>query len=615
MQPRRNVAVGGACRFPWMKIALAGVSRKGVEYPPFESRFACMSSLDWWMYHGGAQHTGAFADSSIALDPLAAKFLQQQPPIILPGSVLSVPAVVSGKAYVGTVSQASGGNLVRVDLTTGTIEKTWASPQPPTIFPDGQLISAYGGWPWGTGFASTPAVVGGEIFCAALESKVFCLDAGTLAVKWSVDLLHPDLAHRQFVDQGLVLASCWTSPLVVNGRVFVGVGRGDDGSSDPHARAGFGFIYCLDAATGDVIWLFCTSQFHSSQDNLPNQIPQSSVSVSSLAPPFVSLPDPPNRGAAVWSSCAYDAGLNRIYVGVGNMAGGGGLPGPPYSNGVLSLDAGSGELKGFFEPSQSDAYAPTDGDLDMSGSPTVYTNGYGDRVVGIGGKSGSYFLLEAEGLNKIAGRQLIPYKDGNPILGSSGASINSGGDYGIFSAASVDAARGWLFVVMGNAVDSASTPILRALRWNDLMDAWPTTVTDGIIKYDVPGAQQLYQTWPETASQAANWRLTKVTASSPAIVNGVVLVTTWAYATKLVDPPQTPSPRTPAAIYAFDCANGALLWSDAVDDGSLGPALWPGGVVAGGGRTLRRWVVQPTNPPPFQSADIAPQITPLLLRT
>jgi outer membrane protein assembly factor BamB len=470
------------------------------------------------------------------------------------------------------------------------VESSGSCPPPtlPQNYPDGRLLV----WPWEfLGFAGTSAVVDGEVFCATIESKVYCLNAASGAVKWTVDLLHADLAHKQYVDHGLVLSSCWTSPLVVNGRVFVGVGRGDDGSPDPHDRAGFGFVYCLDAATGDVVWLFCTNRFQTNADNKPNQIPQSVVGTSSLSLPFVSLSDPPNRGAAVWSSCAYDATLNRIYVGTGNSAGGG-FPGPQYSNGILSLDADSGKLKGFFAPSQSDAYAPTDDDLDMSGSPTLFTNGYGDRVVGIGGKSGSYFLLTADGLSRIAGRQLLPYKNGQPISGPAGGSINSGGDYGIFTAASVDNVGGRLFVAMGGAVDSASTPILRALRWGDLNDAWPTAISDGVTRYSVPGAQQLYQSWPKP----------KLCYSSPLIVNGVVLVTTSAY---------SPSP---AAIYAFDCASGATLWSDAVDQLSLGPALWPGGVIAVGGRTLRRWAVQPTNPLPVRPTDIVPQITPLLLR-
>ena len=229
----------------------------------------------------------------------------------------------------------------------------------------------------------------------------------TLELKWSVDLLHTDLAHGQYVDQGLVLASCWTSPLVVNGCVFVGVGRGDDGGPNPHDRAGFGFVYCLDATTGKVLWLFCTNQFQIGQDNGPNQIPRSLVGVPMLPDPFVSRPDPPNRGASVWSSCAYDAGLNRVYVGTGNMAtGGGGLSGSPYSNGVISLDADSGELKAFFEPTEAAQYRPGDGDQDMAGSPSLFKNPAGIRVVGIGGKSGSYFLLEADGLKKLAGKTI-----------------------------------------------------------------------------------------------------------------------------------------------------------------------------------------------------------------
>src|SRR5258708_28087765 len=57
----------------------------------------------------------------------------------------------------------------------------------------------------------------------------------------------------------------------------------------------------------------------------------------------------------------------------------GALPGPAYSNGVLALDANSGELRGFFQPSVSAAYRPTDQDLDMSGSPSLFTNSAAER--------------------------------------------------------------------------------------------------------------------------------------------------------------------------------------------------------------------------------------------
>ena len=108
-----------------------------------------MTGLDWWMYHGDGQHTGAFFDNSIPLNPSTAKFLRQLPPIVLPNtqSTKGVPAIVSGQAYVGTTSAAGGGNLFRINLTTGNIEATFTSPTPPSKYPDGTALK----WPLGHG--------------------------------------------------------------------------------------------------------------------------------------------------------------------------------------------------------------------------------------------------------------------------------------------------------------------------------------------------------------------------------------------------------------------------------------------------------------------------------
>src|SRR5439155_17952775 len=128
-------------------------------------------------------------------------------------------------------------------------------------------------------------------------------------------------------------ADCWTGPLVVGGRVYVGCGEGE---SEPT----YGFVFCLDAATGNVIWCFCTAKFQNRTtaglDNAPNVIP-ASVAVSDPLPAwataagFVIHPDPPadrSTGCSVWSSPAYDRVHNRIYVGTGNSQYGPGGSGP-----------------------------------------------------------------------------------------------------------------------------------------------------------------------------------------------------------------------------------------------------------------------------------------------
>src|SRR5207244_525661 len=110
----------------------------------------------------------------------------------------------------------------------------------------------------------------------------------------------------------------------------------------------FGFVYCLDAANGHVKWLFCTNQFTAGTDNQPNVIPASTAAGLTNAQlqqmGFQKHADPPEKGVSVWSSCAYDSVLNRVYVGTGNSESGDANPLPDklYGSGVLSLDADTG---------------------------------------------------------------------------------------------------------------------------------------------------------------------------------------------------------------------------------------------------------------------------------
>jgi glucose dehydrogenase len=204
-------------------------------------------------------------------------------------------------------------------------------------------------------------------------------------------LRNPDYAHNQPVqnysgpNHG---AEGWSSPLVVNGKVYVGFGEGE--SEGPN---NYGFIYCIDADTGNVIWLFCTNQFEIGQENEPNVIPPACLPTRSLPPqPYrVGKNNPPDRGASPWSSCSYDRTLNRIYIGTGNALKGGEsyttLPESKYSSGVLSLDATTGDFRGFFQPSPTDNYRNTDIDIDVPAGPMLFTQGdSGKRVLAIGSK-------------------------------------------------------------------------------------------------------------------------------------------------------------------------------------------------------------------------------------
>jgi outer membrane protein assembly factor BamB len=524
-------------------------------------------STDWPMYHHDEQHTGhASGCSDITSTNVGGMTLLHKVPV--DGPVITVPSVVQGKIYVGTSDNpGGGGTLHKIDLLSGIKEAS---------FPVSARIPAYS-----QGVGGSPSIVDGRAYFTAIPGRVYCVDATTLANPpiWVTDLRYPDPAHNQPVQNHQDPsnpADSWSSPLVVNGKVYVGCGEGEGNT--------FGFVYCLDTNTGNVIWLFCTNKFTAGADNAPNVIPNSAVGITPLPAGFSSHVDPPQIGVSVWSSCAYDRTLNRIYVGTGNARSGDAnpLPDPYYGSGVLALDADTGQFKGFFQPSASDSYRPDDTDVDLPSSPTLFTRG-GRRVLGIGSKNGSFFLLDADTMAPLARRQLLPYRNDNPANPLPGVDPHSGpGEnmFGIFGTAAVHSGLRRLFVGVGGyggAIDTATTPFMRALDWETLDDAWTTTVGgDGVRRYTVP-RPPMYTTPGE------------VGLSSPAVVNDVVFVST-----------------TKPALYALDAATGLCLWpAPGITSGDyiLGPAIYGNYVIIGSGADIyiytlrRRWPPYPLPQP------------------
>jgi outer membrane protein assembly factor BamB len=484
---------------------------------------------DWWMFHANEEHTGGAAagSSGIVSHNVAALRLHKQIPVDF--DIISIPTIVMGKLYVGTQSKSSGGSLYRIDLASGSIEKQFSVP-------------FAGGGNWGSGIGGSPAVTGGRVYFAALDGKVYCLDANSFSPIWTTptNLRNPDPNHHQPVDNSNPGVACWTSPLVVKGNVYVGVGLGEDGPG-----AAFGFLYCLDAATGNVKWLFCTNKFGDVTNNSPNDIPNSLLNYlppnTPPPPPFTRhASDPPSRGASVWSPPAYDSVTNCIFFGTGNPSPDGPLPNAPYSSGAIGLNADTGAFHGFFQPTAADSYRPKDDDVDVPSGPTVFTRGQ-DRVVGIGSKNGFYALLDPHTVTLRGGRQLLPYKNDDPNQPLPGvdpdAAAGVGEDHsGIYGSAAVHPGLGYLFVGLGGwggSIDSTSTPFLRALKWdNSLADAWQTHVgNDGVRRYTVP-KPPMYTTPKE------------LVAGSAAVVNDVVLV-----------------PTNKPGLYGLDAADGTLRWS------------------------------------------------------
>jgi len=541
-------------------------------------------SSGWWMYHGDPAHTGFVSDSPINSSN-AAK-LQVSRELQLDGPILSTPAVVDGFVYVGIANShgavnSNGGAFYKIELATGNIDATFRW----------DIVASEGDTHGFCGMGSTPAVFGGKVFFSAFNGKLYCLDQQTLQALWVTDLRHADPVHNQpaanilGMDSGQPPVAGWSSPVVVGDRLYVGIGEGEN----PQA---FSFVYCLDTASGNVVWLFCTNQLVAGKDNQPNQLP--ALVVRGTPPPGFTVIDgaPVTLGCSVWGGIAYDATLNRLYCPTGNPSPDGPLPSPGYSNGLLVLDATAGTFVGFAQFPPESSYRPSDIDVDVGGSPALFTDEQGRRLVVLGCKNGGFMTLDAKTLEIVKLRQLLPYVSGSqqeqfPTVDPhppadeqneldphvtndvSNDPQNQGENYtGTYSTPAVHPQLRRLFIGVGGknyglaspGIDGNTTPFLRAMDWDTLEDAWP--MDDGNPPRYVNGRPPFYANATESG------------LSVPAVVNDVVLMAT-----------------TQISVYAFAADDGRLLWQDQLGQETggfnggygycMGPAVWQDYVVAG----------------------------------
>jgi len=528
-------------------------------------------SKNWWMYQHDAQHTGAASGWSDIRSTNVGTLIEQSQ-VSVEGTVYTKPSIVNGHVYIGT--STNGGSekaiLYKIELATGTIVGKFRAPVTGTsVYP----VQGIGG---------SPAVTGGKVYFSTVYGRIYCLDAATMttapmppAPLWVTDLKAADMAKNQPINNPF--GDSWSGPLVANGNVYVGSGEGEQAST-------YGFVWCLDANTGVVKWVFCTSKFTGGADNSPNKIPAAVAAPWAAGAGFTVAANPPQTGNSPWSCAAYDGVTRRVFIGTGNSQYGV-APGPGdgtaqpdylYGSGLLALDADTGTFAGFHQPAIDDSYWPLDSDIDVPGSPTVFTQA-GRRVVGYGSKNGSYFLLDAQDLSVIARRQLLPRSGGSGVPGDRGAGIPSvvptGGagenKWGVLGTAALHRGTGTLFVGLGGyaGIDGSVTPFMRAADWNTLADKWTTAVSGGVAKYTVP-VPPMY-----TTDESG--------LTSPAVVNDVVFVAT-----------------DKAALYALDAATGLCLWSapGLPTSGfifSLGPAIYGNYVVNGAGQKVYIYKLPP----------------------
>ncbi|HEX2832531.1 MAG TPA: PQQ-binding-like beta-propeller repeat protein [Thermoanaerobaculia bacterium] len=543
-----------------------------------------MATTNWWMFHGDTAHTGEVTDSTINSGSVAQ--LKNTFSLNVPGSILSTPAVADGYVYVGlanaSASQAVptgiGGTMLKVNIDTGVTEASYSWSV------DKNERDSHGF----AGMGCTPAVVNGKVYFIAFNGVLYCLNASDMSLDWSTNLRWADLPKNQPVNNvanygqepPTPQAAGWSSPCIYDGKVWVGIGEGEN-------DALYSFVFCLDASTGNVLWIFCTNQFVKGTANQVNVLPASIV-VGPLHPPFSSTPTQPvTLGCSVWSSPAYDPELDILYCSTGNPVPDGELPSAGYSVGLLALKGTTGDFVAFVQFPAESSYRVSDIDVDVGGAPTLYAIN-GRKVVGIGCKNGSYMICDAQTLEILKWRQMLPYmndgtqistvdphgpdtsSDPSPVVTNEQSNVTKAENFhGTYSTAAICTPQQKLFIGLGgnnyhfiaSGIDYQTTPFMRAMDWETLADAWPTAGDPA--KY-TKAAAAMYMNAGESG------------ISVPAVVNDVVFMAT-----------------TQVALYAFSATDGTLLWSDMVNFGGqtggfmggygycLGPAIWGNYVVAG----------------------------------
>ena len=235
-------------------------------------------------------------------------------------------------------------------------------------------------------FAAMPIIADGKMYIQDLSSTIAALDLATGLEIWTRDYNEPVIGPNGLNLQGGVLygvtrttafalnaadgSEIWRQPVLEGGRHFSIAPAVHDGRvyAGTITRANGGIIFALDAGTGATLWTFNT-----------------------LLDPAVIPPN--NAAGGVWYTPAVDL-AGDVYYGTGNAytTPRHNLENPDpilYTNSILKLGAGTGDLKWFFQGVPNDFY-----DWDMQTAPVYIAE---DEPIVLGaGKMGYIYAFDPD---------------------------------------------------------------------------------------------------------------------------------------------------------------------------------------------------------------------------
>jgi outer membrane protein assembly factor BamB len=245
--------------------------------------------------------------------------------------------VSGGVVYFGSWD----GNEYALNATTGAL--IWSSALGSTTIQAG----CNSPWPDTQGVSSTATVQAGVVYVGGGANDWYALSAAS-----GSQLFHVFTGNSTtdgYYD--------WASPLVADGSAYIGTASG---GNCPSVQ---GTLLQVDLATKAVTKTF---------DVVPNG----------------------QEGGALWSSPAYDAASNEVFISTGSVEGVAYDSDQPYAQAIVALDASTLALVDSWQLPQ----AEDTGDSDFGASPTLFADGTGRALVGCANKNGYFYVLDRSNL-------------------------------------------------------------------------------------------------------------------------------------------------------------------------------------------------------------------------
>ena len=329
-----SLVIGGLC--------VSGPLAAQVSYDRILS--AADEPQNWLTYNGdysSQRYSGLDQITSDNVDDLELQWMLQDQTF---GAWQSNPIVVDGIMYI----TERPNDVMAVDAVTGAV--FWLYRHTPSE--DASVCCGANN--------RGVAILGDKVFMGTLDARLIAIDRINGQPLWDIEVADVNLAY-----------SITMAPLIVKGKVIVGVGGGEFGIR--------GFIAAYDADTGEEAWRFYTipGPGEPGHDTWEGD-------------------DWEHGGAPVWITGSYDPELNLTYWGVGN-------PGPDwnadqrpgdnlYSDAVVALNADTGELVWHFQFTPNDGY-----DYDSVQVPVLVDmdwNGVASKLMLWANRNGYFYVLD-----------------------------------------------------------------------------------------------------------------------------------------------------------------------------------------------------------------------------